>query len=350
MLSLSGLGLSFVSLWFCSEAQGRPHGEEDSHCSNQDSGVSQLAQTWPGSSPTVPMPRFLCGSGCCVDEAGWCLALPLQRTLAPFWCPCCVFWGTQHDYSQTDHDRHLAAGSLSCLSPQAWGTVARQSRVGASTPVLPSSCSTSVRPRQGCRALPSSLQRPLLRETPLASCASCSQEEEASCWRWDPTSLPHGRGGRVLVNRSLCWQRSTVSQLLAQPVFAKERQEFPCSQAGISEQDVSQILLVSSWLLCSVLLTSSQASPPCHRALHRQHTYSHSHIVFCRLCSPRGPLARHSPSPQEASSNIALPNHWLSPRKQSSGQETERDTTHECCPVPGPGVTSPLLSHSLAPR
>lgn len=57
MLSLSGLGLSFVSLWFCSEAQGRPHGEEDSHCSSQDSGVSQLAQTWPGSSPTVPMPH-----------------------------------------------------------------------------------------------------------------------------------------------------------------------------------------------------------------------------------------------------------------------------------------------------
>lgn len=57
MLSLSGLGLSFVSLWFCSEAQGRPNGEEDSHCSNQDSGVPQLAQTWPGSSSTVPMPH-----------------------------------------------------------------------------------------------------------------------------------------------------------------------------------------------------------------------------------------------------------------------------------------------------
>lgn len=103
MLSPSGLGLSFVSLWFCSETQGRPYGEEDSHCSNQDSGVPQLAQTWPLCQCLM---RFLCVLGCCVDEAGWCLALPLQTTLAPFRCPCCVFWGTQHDYIQTtDHDK-----------------------------------------------------------------------------------------------------------------------------------------------------------------------------------------------------------------------------------------------------
>lgn len=56
MLSPSGLGLSLPSLWFCSEAQGRHHGE-DSHSSNQDGAVPQLAQTWPGSLATVPMPH-----------------------------------------------------------------------------------------------------------------------------------------------------------------------------------------------------------------------------------------------------------------------------------------------------
>lgn len=121
MLSLSGLGLLFVSLWFCSEAQGRPHGE-DSHCSNQNSGVPQLAQTWPGSSSLCQclMP-FLCVLGCCADEAGWCLALPLQRTLALFWCPCCVFWGTQHDYTRqlTMTGTWLQGHSPAC-PPQAW--------------------------------------------------------------------------------------------------------------------------------------------------------------------------------------------------------------------------------------
>lgn len=85
----------------------------------------------------------------------------------------------------------------------------------------------------------------------------------------------------VLVNRSLCWQRFTVPQLLAQALFAKECQELPCSQAGISEQYVSQTLLVSSCgLFFSALLRSSQASPPC--------TYSHSHIVFRRHAVPGG--------------------------------------------------------------
>lgn len=143
MLSLSGLGLSLLSLWFCSEAQGRPHREEDSHCSNQD--MVSLTLLTPGLVPHPLCPiltRFLCVS---MLEAGWSLALTLQRALAPFWGPCCVFRGTQHDHTQmTDHDRHLAAGSLSCLPPQAWDTVAQQSRVGASTPVLPCSCSTTV--------------------------------------------------------------------------------------------------------------------------------------------------------------------------------------------------------------
>lgn len=124
------------------------------------------------------------------------------------------------------------------------------------------------------------------------------------------TSLPHGHRGRALVNGSLCWQRLTVPQLLAQALSAKECQEFPCSQAGISEQDASETLLVSNCgLLCSTLLMSSQASPPHHRALRRQHTYSHSHNSVLQTCSSRGPLARHSSSPQEASSNTVLPNH-----------------------------------------
>lgn len=77
-----------------------------------------------------------------------------------------------------------------------------------------------------------------------------------------------------------CWHK---------PSLAKECQEFPYSQAGISEQDASRTLLVSSCgLLCSTLLMSSQASPLHHRALRRQHTYSHSHIVFCRHAVPGG--------------------------------------------------------------
>lgn len=58
MLSLSGLGLSFVSLWFCSEAQGRPNGEEDSHCSNQDTKLVSLNLLRPGLVPhPLPMPH-----------------------------------------------------------------------------------------------------------------------------------------------------------------------------------------------------------------------------------------------------------------------------------------------------
>lgn len=123
-----------------------------------------------------------------MDEAGWCLALPLQRTLAPFWCPCCVFWGTQHDNSQTDRDRQLAAGSLSCLPPQAWDTVARQSRVGASTPVLPSSCSTTVcgQGRAASHSPPLSRDLCSVRHHWPAVPAAHKTEEEASCWRWDP--------------------------------------------------------------------------------------------------------------------------------------------------------------------
>lgn len=61
MLSLSGLGLSLLSLWFCSEAQGRPHREEDSHCSNQD--MVSLTLLTPGLVPHPLCPtltRFLC--------------------------------------------------------------------------------------------------------------------------------------------------------------------------------------------------------------------------------------------------------------------------------------------------
>lgn len=54
MLSLSGLGLSFVSLWFFSGQipQGGGH-----TAPTRTVVFPQLAQTWPGSSSTVPMPH-----------------------------------------------------------------------------------------------------------------------------------------------------------------------------------------------------------------------------------------------------------------------------------------------------
>lgn len=119
MLSLPGLGLSLLSLWFLAGPMGRR-----TH-TTQTRTVVSLDLLPPG---LVPHPlyqcltRFLCVLGCCADEAAWRLALPLQRTLAPFWCPCCVFWRTQHDYTQTtDRDRQLAAGPSSCLPPTGLG-------------------------------------------------------------------------------------------------------------------------------------------------------------------------------------------------------------------------------------
>lgn len=161
-------------------------------------------------------------------------------------------------------------------------------------PVLPSSCSPTVCGRgRGWLALPP-LPRdfcPAPRDTAgwLRQQLAGQRRKPAAADRSQrTTSLPHGHRGRALVNDSLCWQRLTVPQLLAQALYAKECQEFPCSQAGISEQDASGTFLVSSCgLLCSSL-RSSQASSQHHRALRRQHTYSHSHIVFCRHAVPGG--------------------------------------------------------------
>lgn len=133
--------------------------------------------------------RFLCGSGCCVDEAGWCLALPLQRTLAPFWGPCCVFWGTQHDYSQTDHDRQLAAGSLSCLPPRRPGTL-WQGRAEWVPPhqSFPAPALHQCAVKAGAASLSPPLSRDLcsVRHRWPAVPVAHKTEEEASCWRWDP--------------------------------------------------------------------------------------------------------------------------------------------------------------------
>lgn len=158
------------------------------------------------------------------------------------------------------------------------------------------------------------------------------------------TSLPHANG-------SLCWQRLTVPQLLAQALSAKECQEFPCSQAGISEQDTSKTLFVSSCgLLCSALPVSSQASPLHHRALCRQHTCSHSHIVFCRHAVPGGLRRGTALLPRRQAQILRYRTTDSALGRRALSQETERDTTHDCCPVLGPGVTSPPPSHSLAPR
>lgn len=55
MLSLSGLGLSFVSLCFFSGAD--PTGRRTHTAPTRTVVFPQLAQTWPGSSSTVPMPH-----------------------------------------------------------------------------------------------------------------------------------------------------------------------------------------------------------------------------------------------------------------------------------------------------
>lgn len=145
MLSLSGLGLSFVSLWFCSEAQGRPQ-RRRTHTAPTRTVVS-LNLLRPG---LVPHPlcqrllRFLCVSGCC-GRGQLALGLAFAENFGSVLASFCVFWGTQHDYTQpTDHDR-LQGLSPAC-PPQACDTVAGQSRAGASasTPVLPSSCSTAL--------------------------------------------------------------------------------------------------------------------------------------------------------------------------------------------------------------
>lgn len=200
MLSLSGLGLSFVSLWFCSEAQGRPHREEDSHCSNQDSGVPRPAQTWPGSSSLCQcLLRFLCVSGCC-GRGQLALGLAFAENFGSVLVSFCVSWGTQHDYTQpTDHDR-LQGLSPAC-PPQAWDTVAGQSRAVPPHQSFPAPAPQWCTAKAGlARTPPPSRDLSSLRHCWLAVPGARWTEEEPSCWRQDPEDYlpptwPRGSAG-----------------------------------------------------------------------------------------------------------------------------------------------------------
>lgn len=57
--------------------------------------------------------RFLCMSGCC-RRAQLALGLAFAENFGSVLVSFCVFWGTQHDYTQTtDHDR-LQGHSPAC--------------------------------------------------------------------------------------------------------------------------------------------------------------------------------------------------------------------------------------------
>lgn len=68
------------------------------------------------------LPDFLCASGCC-GRGQLALGLAFAENSGSVLVSFCVFWGTQHDYTQTtDHDR-LQGHSPACPH-QAWDTVA----------------------------------------------------------------------------------------------------------------------------------------------------------------------------------------------------------------------------------
>lgn len=93
----------------------------------------------------------------------------------------------------------------------------------------------------------------------------------------------------MLVNRSLCWQRFTVPQLLAQALFAKECQEFPFLGQGFqSKMPAKLFLCLAVGLLCSALLMSSKASPSTpHSPVQAVHLLPLTHSVL-QTCSPGG--------------------------------------------------------------
>lgn len=139
------------------------------------------------------------------------------------------------------------------------------------------------------------------------------------------TSLPHGCGGGVLVNWSLWWQRFTVPQLLAQARFAKEWQELPRSQAGISEQNASQTLLVSSCgLLRSALPLSSEASPAAPQSPAQvAHLLPLTHSVL-QTRSPRGLPVRHSLLPRRQAQILCYPTTDSAPGRRALARRQRR--------------------------
>lgn len=132
------------------------------------------------------------------------------------------------------------------------------------------------------------------------------------------TSLPHGYRGRALVNGSLCWQRLTVPQLLAQALSCQRMPGVPL----LSGRDFRARCQQNSscvWLWAALFHSPHEqpSQPPAPQSpAQAAHLLPLTHSVL-QTCSSRGSLVRHSSSPQEASSNIALPNHRLSPRKEN---------------------------------
>lgn len=160
--------------------------------------------------------------------------------------------------------------------------MARQSRAGASTPVLPSSCSIAVcgQGRAGSHSL-LSLETSVPRHCWLAVPGARWTDEEPSCWRQDPEDyLPP-----TWPRRSVGEWESLLAKIYSAPTVGTSP---PCQRMPgaplLSGRDFraicqpNSILVSSCGLLFPALLRSSQASPP----------HTHSHIVFCRRAVPRG--------------------------------------------------------------